>query len=117
MLTLTLVIVGWISLYVVVRRMVARSGARLREDFQQQIDGLASRVEVAATTVPRTQAVTHAIAQESVSIIAGAAAGLSARKIQVRPVKPTPAHPVGDPWAQLGREGVHSSHDIAQRGH
>jgi hypothetical protein len=117
MLTLALVIAGWISLYVVVRIMVARSCARLRDDFQRQIECLAGRVEAAGSTAARPSASMRATMREPASIIAAAAAGLAARKIQVRPVTPTQPHPVGDPWAQQGRGSVHLSHDLAQRRH
>ncbi len=117
MLTVALVLAGWISLYIVVQMMVARSSARLRDDFQKQIDCLAARIEASETAEVEPSASAQVIGPESASIIAAAAAGLAVRKIRVRTVKPTSAHPVGDPWAQLGREGVQSSHDIAQRGH
>jgi hypothetical protein len=117
MLTIVLVLAGWVSLYIVVRMMVARSCARLRDDFQKQIGCLAGRIEASGTTAAQPSSSVQVIGRESASIIAAAAAGLAAKRIQVRPVKPTVTHPAGDSWAQLGREGVHSSHDIAQRGH
>jgi hypothetical protein len=114
MLTVALVLAGWVSLYIVVRMMVARSCARLRNEFQQQIDCLAARTETAEM---RPSSSGQGIGQQSASVIAAAAAGIAARRIQVRAVRPTSALPVSDPWSWLGREGVQSSHDIAQRGH
>jgi hypothetical protein len=117
MLTVALVIAGLVALPVVMRIMLARSSTRLRQEFQQQIDAFTARVEAAgAAPAQRSPAPSTEITQTD-NAIAAAAAALGARKVHVRPAKPQPTHPVGDPWAQQGRAGVWSSHDIAQRWH
>jgi hypothetical protein len=110
MLIVTFVIGGWIAFYVAVRRMLAQNSARLRQEFWGEINALAARPEPAQP--PAAQS-----AHASVSAIAAAAAVLATTKVHVRPVKPAQTRPVGDPWAQQGRAGVWSAHDLAQRWH
>jgi hypothetical protein len=118
MLTAALVIAAWAALFVVVRVMLARSCSLLRQDFQRQIDALAARLDsIAAVADLLSTSVADEIAPDSAHSKGAAAAILATKKIHVRPVKPPPAHAAGDPWAQQGRTGVHSSHDIVQRGH
>jgi hypothetical protein len=111
MLTATLVIAGVAALYVIMRMMLARSSAHLRQEFQEQLSVLRARLETAkpsgaaSTEIPQT-----------VGAVAAAAAALGAKTVHVRPAKPQTTRPVGDPWAQQGRVDVWSSHDIAQRG-
>ena len=115
MLTAALVIAGWIVVYVVVRMMMARSSVRLREDFRQQIDLLATRVERSETSAVQPSVPAAGTGRESVNVLAAAGAAFATRKIIVRPANRQQVHAGGDPWAQQGRAGVWSSHDIAQR--
>jgi hypothetical protein len=116
MLTVAMVIAGWIALYVVVRRMLARNSARLRQEFQRQIDSLVARVRAEQSVLIRPSAAPEEPANNSVNAIAAAAAALAVKKVHVRAVQPVETRP-SDPWAQQGRAGVWSAHDIAQRGH
>ena len=118
MLTVAFVIAGWAVAFIVFWRMQARSSARIRNDAQKQIEALSARV----ADLEQTIAIAHALrAPEATRKNAAAAAGVAAlmsEKVMVRSLKtPQTLHPLGDPWAQQGRAGVQSSHDIAQRGH
>lgn len=117
MLAVAFVIAGGIVIYIVVRMMLAQTSARLRKEFQQKIDALTARVETEGTAAVGTSAAPSAEIPQTVGAIAAAAAALGATKVQVRPVKPTQTRPGGDPWAQQGRAGVWSAHDLAQRWH
>jgi hypothetical protein len=116
MLMVTIVIAGWIAVCAVVRSMLARNSARLRQEFQQQIDLLAARFGAEQSVLTRPSAAPEEPANNSVNAIAAAAAALAVKKVHVRAVQPAETRP-SDPWAQQGRAGVWSAHDIAQRGH
>lgn len=117
MLIAGIVIAGWIALYLMVPIILARDNARLRGEFQQQINALTVRFEAAGLSAAQGVAPAGETLQESGNAIAAVAAALAAKKVHVRAVQPQQTHPLGDPWAQQGRANVQSSHDIAQRGH
>jgi hypothetical protein len=118
MFIVAFVIAGWAVLFMLFWRMLARDSARVRAEAQKQIESLSARV----ADLEQTIAIAHALrppdtAGKNVSAAAGIAV-LVSEKVMVRSVrKPLTMHPLGDPWAQQGRAGIQSSHDIAQREH
>jgi hypothetical protein len=115
MLTMALGIAGLITFYVIVRRMIERNSARLREEFRLAMDSLAARLEAGGTIAGQPSTPVSEPLPEIVGAIAAATAALGARKVQIRPAKAQPARAGEDIWAQHGRAGVWTSHDIAQR--
>ncbi len=117
MFTVALVIGGWAIIFVIFWRMLAASSARIRNHAQKQIEGLSARV----ADLEQTIAIAHALRPPEATrknAAAAAAAALLNEGVLVRSAKtPLTMHPLGDPWAQQGRAGVQSSHDIALRGH
>jgi acetylornithine deacetylase/succinyl-diaminopimelate desuccinylase-like protein len=116
MLTVAFMIAGWIAFYVVVRITMEQNSARLRQEFQRELVFLTARVrtEAAREIQPSTLAPGPS---QMVSAVAAATAALGATKVHIRPARPQAARTDGDLWAQHGRAGVWSSHDIAQRWH
>jgi len=114
MLTAAFVIAGWV-IFMLFWRTLARHSARVRAEAQKQIEALSSRV----ADLEQTIAIAHALrSPETDAKSAAAVVALVKQRVVVRSVnKPPSLHPPGDPWAQQGRAGVQSSHDIAQRGH
>jgi hypothetical protein len=118
MLIVPFVIAGWAVIFMLFWRMLARHSARVRAEAQQQIEGLSARV----ADLEQTIAIAHALrppdaTRKNVSAAASVAA-LVSEKVVIRSVrKPLTMHPLGDPWAQQGRAGIQSSHDIALREH
>ena len=115
MLTAAFVIAGWAVVFIIFWRMLARSSAQVRAEAQKQVEELSARV----ADLEQTIAIAHALrSPENDAKGAAAVVALVKQKVVVRSVnKPSALHPLGDPWAQQGRTGVQSSHDIAQRGH
>ena len=115
MLTAAFVIAGWAVVSIIFWRMLVRNSARIRAEAQKQIEALSARV----ADLEQTIAIAHALrSPEANAQGAAAVVALVKEKVLVRSVKkPAALHPLGDPWAQQGRTGVQSSHDIAQRGH
>jgi acetylornithine deacetylase/succinyl-diaminopimelate desuccinylase-like protein len=115
MLTVVLAIAGLIVFYLIVRVMIEQSNARLREEFRLATESVATRVKRgAATEVPREAPACEG-SSDMVSAIAAATAVVGGRKVKVRPSKTQSVRVGEDIWAQHGRAGVWSSHDIAQR--
>lgn len=115
MLIVALFIAGLFALYLLMRMMIERSNAQMREEFRLAMDSL--MVHQDAQRVPNAQndAAPAAKCQDGAIAIAAATAAATARQIHVRPANPQPVITGQDIWAQHGRAGVWSSHDIAQR--
>jgi uncharacterized membrane protein len=110
-------IAGWVMVYVALRRLLMHNNARLRQEFRCQVESLVACVEEATTvSVSVSETVRDSATPAPENAIAAAAAALATKRIQVRALPPDRAS-AGDRWAQQGRAGVQSSHDIAQRGH
>jgi len=118
MLTAAFVIAGWAVVFIIFWRMLARSSARVRAEAQQQIEGLSARVADLEQTIAIAHALRPPDAAGKNASTAASIAALVSERVMVRSVrKPLTMHPLGDPWAQQGRAGIQSSHDIAQREH
>ena len=114
MLTIALVFAGWAGMFVIFWRMLERNSARIRNDAQRQIEALSERV----ADLEQTIAIARALRSPSDATGTAAVVALVSKKVTVRSMRTAlPLHPLGDPWAQQGRSGVQSSHDVAQRGH
>ena len=116
MLIVVFMIAGWIALYVVVRLALEQNSARLRQEFQREMVFFKARIRTQAArgVQPSTLAPE---ASQMVSAVAAATAALGATKVHIRPARPQAARTDSGNWAQHGRAGVWSSHDIAQRWH
>jgi acyl transferase domain-containing protein len=116
-LTVSVTIAGWVVVYVALRRLLMHNNARLRLEFRRQVESLVACVEEATTvSIAVSETVCEAGIPAPENAIAAAAAALASKKIQVRALPVDHAN-AGNRWAQQGRAGVQSSHDIAQRGH
>jgi len=139
-----LVIAGWMAVFVSSRRMLKRTCAELRLEFQRQIDSQSAKIEalertakpraaspvsavaapgktesspgnVASPNATRTQA-HEEITPETLKTITETVTALLGRKVHVRSVKILPAPDATvSPWAQHGRAVVQASHDFSQR--
>ncbi len=141
LITVTVVIAGWVVLLIVLRRGLARRGEELRLEFRQQIDSLSASVTaleraIAArteatereSTVANAGVPSEAVAQgsvtqasdeitpETLATITKTITALLGRKIHVRSVKLLPTPDSGsNPWAQNGRAVIQASHNFSQR--
>jgi len=126
--TAALVIAGWVEALISSRRMLQRSCAELRLEFQRQIDSLSASVralqqaaDARTATAPEVLSLREGqapgeITPETLGTITEAVTALLGRKVRVRSVKilPTP-DAIVNPWAQHGRAVVQASHDFSQR--
>jgi hypothetical protein len=117
MLTVAFVVAGWAAIFVLLVHLLGRTSARIRIESQKQIEALSARVADLEHMIAITRALRPAHATRK-DVAAASVAALVSERVLLSPVtKPQTLHPLGDPWAQQGRAGVQSSHDIAQRGH
>ena len=117
MLTLAFVVAGWAAIFVLVVHLLGRTSARIRLESQKQIEALSARVADLEHMVAITRALRPPDAVRKDVAAASVAAVVREKVLVVPATKPQTLHPLGDPWAQQGRAGVQSSHDMAQRGH
>ena len=129
-----LVIAGWLSVFVSLRRSLTRTSEDLRKDLQRQIDSLSASVRaleqpigkptlVKEVTPPGVQAQASAatsgsdeITPETLAAIADTITALLGRKIHIRSVKVLgPPHAIPNPWAVQGRAVIQASHNRAQQ--
>jgi hypothetical protein len=120
------VIVGWVVVYIASQRVLTRTCAELRREFQRQIDALSTNVraaersagaETAAVPAQATSAAEE-ITPEILRTITETITALLGRKVRIRSVKILQtANPMVSSWAQQGRVVVQASHNLAQRGH
>jgi hypothetical protein len=134
-----LIVAGWLALLIDSRRVLKRTCAELRLEFQRQIDSLSAKVEAlegaktvfASEVVPvadsepkganQAQAtaaqVSGEIAPETLATIAETITALLGKKVRIRSVRMLQTrNAVVNTWAQQGRVVVHASHNFAQRG-
>ena len=115
MLLVAVALAGLIAFYLIVRMMIERHCARLREEFRQALDSIAVRLDSRIVAEVQPGSPTSGSPPDITAAIAAATAATGARKVHIRPVQVKPAGAAEDTWAQHGRAGVWSSHDIAQR--
>ncbi len=123
LLIAVLVIAGWAAVYIALERMLKRTGAELRREFQRQIDALSNvkileRTGGSASAAASAQAsATEEITPETLRTITETVSALLGRKVRVRSVKvlPTPDATINS-WAQQGRVVIQASHNIGLRG-
>jgi hypothetical protein len=137
-----LIVAGWLALLIDSRRVLKRTCAELRLEFQRQIDSLSAKVEAlegtadaktvfasevmpvvdsapkGATPAQATAAqVSEEIAPETLATIAETITALLGKKVRIRSVRMLQTRSaVVNTWAQQGRVVVHASHNFAQRG-
>ena len=113
MLTASIVLVGWVAMFLVFWRKLTLCSDRIRNDARR-IEDLSTRV----ADMEQTIAIARAVRSTEDAKGVAAAAAVVSKKLTVRSTRTSQAqHPLGEPWAQQGRAGVQSSHDIAQRGY
>jgi hypothetical protein len=133
-----LVVAGWLAVWLDSRRVLKRTSADLRLEFQRQIEELSAKVTAVERTADRqtavaasaalapgttrppaetTAQVSEEITPEALATIAETITALLGRKVRIRSVKILQTHnAIANPWAQQGRVVVQASHDLAQRG-
>lgn len=139
LLTAALMIVGWLAVFVSMRRMLKRTGAEVRLEFQRQIEALSAKIKdleeaanariadvgpereaSAAPILAQAQAPTpqasETITPETLAKITDTITALLGRKVQIRSVKILEIpETISSPWAQHGRAVIQASHNFAWR--
>ncbi len=115
MLAIAIGAAGLSVVYLLVRLMTEQNNARLREEFRMALESRLAKLEAGSATAVECEASAGEGTSQVVLAIAAATAAVGAEKVQIRPAKPQPAGATQEIWAQHGRAGVWSSHDIAQR--
>lgn len=105
MLTVAIMIAGWIAMYLVLRRMLQRNMTQMASRFQKDIEALHA---TGAGSQQREEMTPEAISElgRSLSDFIGA-------EVRVHSVKKLPvSNPVTSPWAREGCVLVQNSHQL-----
>ena len=134
LLIATLVIAGWLAVWIGSQRSLKRECSQLRLEFKGQIEALSAKLKALQQTVDNRISATaasspaglnaaqeqvnvppaaEAITPETVAELTEAIATLLGRKVRIRSVKMMPMpHANVNPWAQQGRVVIQASHNL-----
>lgn len=117
-------VAGFFGMYLYSQRVLRRTMAEMRCEFQEQLDALKKNQQAAnASAAPPVAAAAKQESREDVSpetllVIAAAVTAFLGKKVRIRSARAlqTP-YEIVNPWAQQGRVFVQASHNVAQRVH
>lgn len=118
MLTVVIVIAGWIAGYLVLRWVLQRSIRMVRAEFEKEIEVLReapSQTETSGNGFSKVGPVQNLddLTPETVSALGQSLSAFVGREVRISSVKKLPvSHAMGNPWAREGCVLVQNSHQL-----
>jgi hypothetical protein len=115
-LTVVIVIVGWIAGYLVLRWVLQRSIRMVRAEFEKEIEGFYHASDQTEHSGTAMDTVPHFddLAPETVSALGQSLSAFVGREVRISSAKRLPvSHAMGSPWAREGCVLVQNSHQLA----